>query len=452
MEFESINPFNDQVIGVFQPHTDHDISNIVKTSEKTFKKWKNESINFRSELMLKAADLLIENSEQYAELISLEMGKPITEAKAEINKCAWVCEFYAENSEEFLADEIIESDADESFISYEPLGTILAIMPWNFPFWQVFRFAAPTLMAGNAALLKHATNVLGCAEAIEQIFRDAGFPEGLFQQLRITHEQVDSIIADDIIKAVTVTGSERAGSSVAMKAGKQIKKSVLELGGSNAFIVAADSDLKRAAETGVKARMMNSGQSCIAAKRFIVEKPVFDDFLELFVHQVKHLKPGDPLNEDTQIGPLARKDLAEVLENQINKSIEQGAKLITGGTRNGAYIEPAVLTDVVPGMPAFDEETFGPLAAFTIADNLDHTFELAGKSKFGLGVSIFTSNTDRAIEYTDRVADGAYFINDLVKSDPRLPFGGTRNSGYGRELSREGILEFVNIKTVYVCS
>ncbi len=452
MQFKSINPFNNKVINIYDPHSDMDLLNILKTSEKIFKIWKNETISYRSELMLKAAELLTNNSDRYAEIISLEMGKPISEAKAEIGKCVWVCEFYAENSEEFLADELIETDADESFISYEPLGTILAIMPWNFPFWQVFRFAVPTLMAGNAALLKHATNVLGCAEAIENLFLEAGFPEGLFRSLRITHEQVESVIADDIIKAVTVTGSERAGSSVAMSAGKQIKKSVLELGGSNAFIVASDADLDRAVKTGVKARMMNSGQSCIAAKRFILEEQVYEEYLERFVSEVKKIRYGNPLDEKTQIGPLARIDLAETLEQQIRKSLDKGAKLVIGNKRDGAFIEPTVLAGVEPGMPAFDEETFGPLAAFTKAESLDHAFELASKSQYGLGVSIFTRNTDRALQFTDSVADGAYFINDLVKSDPRLPFGGTRKSGYGRELSREGILEFVNIKTVYICN
>ncbi len=452
MQFKSINPFNNKVINIYDPHSDMDLLNILKTSEKIFKIWKNKTISYRSELMLKAAELLTNNSDRYAEIISLEMGKPISEAKAEIGKCVWVCEFYAENSEEFLADELIETDADESFISYEPLGTILAIMPWNFPFWQVFRFAVPTLMAGNSALLKHATNVLGCAEAIENLFLEAGFPEGLFRSLRITHEQVESVIADDIIKAVTVTGSERAGSSVAMSAGKQIKKSVLELGGSNAFIVASDADLDRAVKTGVKARMMNSGQSCIAAKRFILEEQVYEEYLERFVSEVKKIRYGNPLDEKTQIGPLARIDLAETLEQQIRKSLDKGAKLVIGNKRDGAFIEPTVLAGVEPGMPAFDEETFGPLAAFTKAESLDHAFELASKSQYGLGVSIFTRNTDRALQFTDSVADGAYFINDLVKSDPRLPFGGTRKSGYGRELSREGILEFVNIKTVYICN
>ncbi len=452
MQFKSINPFNNKVINIYDPHSDMDLLNILKTSEKIFKIWKNKTISYRSELMLKAAELLTNNSDRYAEIISLEMGKPISEAKAEIGKCVWVCEFYAENSEEFLADELIETDADESFISYEPLGTILAIMPWNFPFWQVFRFAVPTLMAGNSALLKHATNVLGCAEAIENLFLEAGFPEGLFRSLRITHEQVESVIADDIIKAVTVTGSERAGSSVAMSAGKQIKKSVLELGGSNAFIVASDADLDRAVKTGVKARMMNSGQSCIAAKRFILEEQVYEEYLERFVSEVKKIRYGNPLDENTQIGPLARIDLAETLEQQIRKSLDKGAKLVIGNKRDGAFIEPTVLAGVEPGMPAFDEETFGPLAAFTKAESLDHAFELASKSQYGLGVSIFTRNTDRALQFTDSVADGAYFINDLVKSDPRLPFGGTRKSGYGRELSREGILEFVNIKTVYICN
>ena len=323
-------------------------------------------------------------------------------------------------------------------------------MPWNFPFWQVFRFAAPSLAAGNVALLKHAPNVFGCATHIEELISEAGFPDGVFQNLFIHHDNVEVILADDRIKAATLTGSERAGSSVAAIAGKHIKKTVLELGGSNSFIVWEDADMDQAVETGVTARMMNSGQSCIAAKRFILVGDAYDKFLPAFQEKVKELKSGDPLDESTDIGPLARTDLAEKLESQVQESVEKGAELLMGGERDEAYYAPTILTNVQPGMPAFDEELFGPVASIVRAKSEDEAFELAAHSKYGLGTTVFTEDTDRALKSAGKVPDGAYFINELVKSDPRLPFGGTKNSGYGRELSREGILEFVNKKTVYV--
>ena len=378
------------------------------------------------------------------------MGKPINEARGEINKCAWVCDFYAENAERFLADEIIETDASESFVSHDPMGTVLAIMPWNFPFWQVFRFVAPTLTAGNTGLLKHAPNVFGCATHIEEIFLEAGFPDGVFQNLFIHHDKTESIISNDIVKAVTLTGSERAGKSVGALAGKYLKKSVLELGGNNAFIVLEDADIEQAVETGIKARMMNSGQSCIAAKRFILVGDAYEKFLPAYIDGVKSIKKGDPMDESTEIGPLARKDLADQLHEQLEKSVKKGAKIEVGGNQNEAFHEPTVLTGVKPGMAAFDEETFGPLAAIIRAKDVDEAFKLAADSKYGLGVTLFTSNIENARRHISKAPDGAFFINELVKSDPRLPFGGTGNSGYGRELSREGIHEFVNKKTVYV--
>jgi succinate-semialdehyde dehydrogenase/glutarate-semialdehyde dehydrogenase len=450
MQFKSINPYNGQEIATYNEHSKKEIDTILENSRSAFDSWRQTSIKERCKLLVNAAELLRKNVDIYAETMTLEMGKPIKEAKAETNKCAWVCEFYAENAERFLADEIIETDASESFVSHDPIGTVLAIMPWNFPFWQVFRFAAPTLAAGNTGLLKHAPNVFGCATHIEELLLEAGFPEGVFQNLFIHHEKTESIISNDIIKAVTLTGSERAGKSVGELAGKYLKKSVLELGGNNAFIVLEDADMEQAVKTGIMARMMNSGQSCIAAKRFILVGDAYEKFLPAFIEGVKSITKGDPIDQQTDIGPLARKDLADQLHEQLERSVEQGAKIEVGGKQDNAFHEPTVLSGVKPGMPAFDEETFGPLAAIIRAKDVDEAFELAATSKYGLGVSLFTSDIENARRHISKAPDGAFFINDLVKSDPRLPFGGTGNSGYGRELSREGIHEFVNKKTVYI--
>lgn len=450
MTFKSINPFNGKEIATYKEHSDNEVKNILEKSQRAFESWRQMPIEERCNLLTNAAGLLKKNVDRYAETMTLEMGKPISEAKGEIEKCAWVCEYYAENAERFLADELIETDASESFVSYDPIGTVLAIMPWNFPYWQVFRFAVPTLAAGNTALLKHAPNVFGCATHIEELLEEAGFPDGVFQNLMIHHNKTENIIADDVVKAVTLTGSERAGQSVGSLAGKYLKKSVLELGGNNAFIVMEDADMEQAIQTGITARMMNCGQSCIAAKRFILVGDTYDKFLPGFLESVQSIKKGDPMDESTEIGPLARRDLADQLQEQINKSVKQGAKLEEGGKQDKAFHEPTILSNVKPGMPAFDEETFGPLAAIIRANDEDEAFELASFSKYGLGVTVFTSDIERARKNISKVPDGAFFINELVKSDPRLPFGGTRNSGYGRELSREGIHEFVNKKTVYV--
>ena len=450
MTFKSINPYNGEVINSYTEQTETGIDEILAKSQQVFGEWLKVPIDDRSRMLENAAGLLRKNLDEYARTMTLEMGKPISEAKGEIKKCAWVCEFYAENAERFLADEVIETDASESFVSHDPIGTVLAIMPWNFPFWQVFRFAAPALMAGNTALLKHAPNVFGCATHIEELLLEAGIPEGVFQNLIIHHDKIERIIADDAVQAVTLTGSERAGRSVGSLAGKYLKKSVLELGGNNAFIVWEDADMEQAVQTGITARMMNCGQSCIAAKRFILVGQAYEQFVPQFLDAVKMLKDGDPLDEDTRIGPLARKDLADQLQQQVKTSVKQGAKILHGGRQLEAFHEPTVLTDVTPGMAAFDEETFGPLAAFIRAEDEEEAFELAAQSKYGLGVSLFTSSIEKARQCISKVPDGAFFINDLVKSDPRLPFGGTRNSGYGRELSREGIQEFVNKKTVYI--
>jgi succinate-semialdehyde dehydrogenase/glutarate-semialdehyde dehydrogenase len=323
-------------------------------------------------------------------------------------------------------------------------------MPWNFPFWQVFRFAAPTLMAGNTALLKHASNVFGCAKQIEGVFQKAGFPMGAFQNLIIHHDKLNAVIAHETVKAVTLTGSERAGAAVAQAAGKNIKKSLLELGGNNAFIVWEDADIDQAVKTALTARMLNCGQSCIAAKRFILVEGIYDEFVTRFTAGIENLKSGNPIDADTQVGPLARKDLADELQRQVKKSIEAGALLLSGGKQRECFHEPTVLGDVKPGMPAFDEETFGPLAAMIKARDLEHAFQLAEQSEFGLGVTVCTTDIAKAVSMAGRVSDGAYFVNELVKSDPRLPFGGTKKSGYGRELAKDGMLEFVNRKTVYV--
>lgn len=450
MNFTSTNPYNGEEIASYPEHSAFAIKAAFEYSREAFEGWREVPVAERGKCMMRAAAILEGNIGEYARTISLEMGKPITEARAEIRKCAWVCRFYAENAERFLADEIIETDAAESFVSYDPLGSVFAVMPWNFPFWQVFRFAAPTLAAGNTGLLKHASNVFGCAAHIEELFLEAGFPEGVFQNLIVHHDKTETIIAHEAVKAVTLTGSERAGKAVGALAGGNLKKSVLELGGNNAFIVLEDADMGLAVKTGVTARMMNSGQSCIAAKRFILVGEAYDNFLPDFIKGVQALRKGDPLDESTEIGPLARKDLADQLHEQMKKSIDQGAKLELGGHQENAFHEPTILSGVKPGMPAFDEETFGPLAAITRAEDEEEAFKLAANSKYGLGVTVFTRDIERVRRNIGKVPDGAFFVNELVKSDPRLPFGGTRNSGYGRELSREGIREFVNKKTVYI--
>lgn len=450
MEFKSINPYNNQEVGSYKAQTSVEVETILDTSAEAFKTWSIQPISYRVELLKKAGQVLRENVEEYAQMITAEMGKPISESRAEVNKCALVCDYYADNAVEFLAPEEIKTDATRSFVRYDPLGTIFAIMPWNFPFWQVFRFAAPTLTAGNTGLLKHAPNVFGCALKIEEVFKKAGYPDGVFQNLIVHHDQTEKIIAHDAVKAVTLTGSEMAGAAVAQLAGKYIKKSLLELGGNNSFIVWEDADIDQAVKTAVSARMLNCGQSCIAAKRFILLEGIYDEFVSKFTDAVSKLKAGDTKDDSTQIGVLARKDLADQLHRQINNSVDQGAKVLLGGHQNNCFHEPTILGDVKPGMTAFDEETFGPLAAIIKAKDIDEAFRLSELSKYGLGTTVFTKDTAKAIAMANRVSDGAYFVNELVKSDPRLPFGGTKRSGYGRELAKEGMREFVNIKTVYV--
>lgn len=450
MEFKSVNPYNGKQVGSYTSLSEDELDEKLNRSQIAFKSWQKAPLVERCLLIKKAGQVLRDNVEEYAKMITSEMGKPISESRGEVNKCAWVCDFYAENGETFLANETIVTDASQSFVRHDPIGTVLAIMPWNFPFWQVFRYAAPTLIAGNTGLLKHASNVFGSAKLIEEVFTKAGVPKGVFQNLIVHHDQTEKIIAHDAVQAVTLTGSERAGSAVAEIAGKYIKKTVLELGGNNAFIVWDDADIDQAVKTAIVARMLNCGQSCIAAKRFILMEAIYDEFVLKFTKAVSELKSGNPLDENTKVGPLARKDLADQLNKQVKESVKLGAELILGGNQNECYHEPTILGNVTPGMPAFDEETFGPLAAMIKAKDIEHAFALSEQSKYGLGVTVCTKNIEKAIKYADKISDGAYFINELVKSDPRLPFGGTKKSGYGRELAKDGMMEFVNRKTIYV--
>ena len=445
----SKNPYNGEEIEKFKELTKSEIEEALEAADRRFASWRTTSLEERAKLMRKAARELENNKDEYAKDISLEMGKPISQAISEIEKCAWVCEYYADNAKSQLADEVIETDAENSYISYEPIGVILAVMPWNYPFWQVFRFAAPALMAGNIGILKHASNVMKSANNIQKVFERAGFPEACFKNLVIGSNKVADIIRDSRVKAVTLTGSEPAGSAVASIAGEEIKKSVLELGGSNALVVFEDADIKSAVDTCLSARFQNTGQSCIAGKRLLLQDGIADEFLEAFLIKVRELKSGDPAEKDTYIGVLAREDLAEDLEDQVNRSVKRGAQILIGGKRQGAYYEPTVISNVSKDMPVFMEETFGPVVSVTRFTDSEEAVELVNMSKFGLGVSIFTQDFNFAKKLVPQFEDGAVFVNELVKSDPRLPFGGTKTSGYGRELSKFGIREFVNIKTVY---
>jgi len=449
MILKSINPYTNKTLKEFKELSDRQVKELLIQSGEAFKLWKKTSFDHRKSLMEKAAVLLRSNRNEYAETITLEMGKPVKESRAEVEKCAWVCEYYGKNAEQFLSAEPVKTDADLSYVNFEPLGTILGVMPWNFPFWQVFRFAVPTLVAGNTVLLKHASNAQICAETIESVFKGAGFPPDVFRNLVIGSAGVEKIIKHDIIKAVSLTGSDLAGQKVAEAAGSVLKKCVLELGGSNAFIVLEDANIQKAAETGIRARFQNAGQNCIAAKRFIPVRKISDKFLELFLEGIRKLKTGNPSEEDTDIGPLSSVKQAEIVEDQVKRSVAQGARIITGGVRDNAFYQPTVVVDVKPGMPLFDEEVFGPVAPFTVADDEEDAITLAGRTHYGLGVSLFTDDLKKANDLVSEFHDGAVFINGLVKSDPRLPFGGTRGSGYGRELAIQGIRESVNVKAVW---
>jgi succinate-semialdehyde dehydrogenase/glutarate-semialdehyde dehydrogenase len=450
MTFKSIHPYTQETIAEYPAHTKAEIEKKMQDGWKAFAALRQAGVEQRCAWMLQAAALLKNNATEHGTLISREMGKTLKEAKAEVLKCAVTAEYYAQHIKPMLEPRLIESDGRKSYAAFEAKGIVLAIMPWNFPYWQVFRFAIPNLLAGNTVILKHASNVSGCGLAIEKIFREAGFPEGAFQAVLVSSKEMEPLIADARVQGVTLTGSTPAGKSVGQLAGKYIKKSVLELGGSDPFIVLRDADLAEAAKTAVKARMQNAGQSCIAAKRWIVEQAVADDFIQQVQSIITSLKQGDPFGVDTDTGPMARPDLAEELEKQMEKSIGQGAQLLAGGERNGCNFIPALLTNVKPGMTAFEEETFGPLAAITVVDDEGAAIRLANQTQFGLGSSLWTKDIEKAARLATLIDSGNVFINAMVRSDARLPFGGVKQSGYGRELSLEGVHEFLNIKTVYI--
>ena len=453
MAVQSINPATEEVLQSFDEFSSDQARAALEQAHDAYRRWRETSFGERAAKIQAAGRILRDGKERWAALITAEMGKPITEAEAEITKCAWNCDFYAEQAPRFLADEHAETDAQESFVAYEPLGVVLAVMPWNFPFWQVFRFAAPALMAGNASVLKHASNVPQCALAIEEIFKQAGLPDGLFKTLLVPGSAVEALIGDPHVAAVTLTGSSEVGEQVASTAGRHLKKQVLELGGSDPFIVLADADLDAAAKTAARARNQNSGQSCIAAKRFIVEEPVADEFTEKFAAAVDALRVGDPAERETNVGPLARGDLRETLARQVEESVSEGARARVGGSpldRKGYFYAPTVLEGVSEEMPAFREETFGPVAAVLRAKDAEDALRIANDTEYGLGSNLWTRDTERGKQLARRIEAGSVFINGMVASDPRLPFGGIKRSGYGRELGAFGIREFTNIQTVWV--
>ena len=453
MTIESINPTTGETLERFPEATPEQVAGALAQSHATFQQWRRTTLAHRSGLMRQAARILREEKARFGRTMALEMGKPIAQGEGEVEKCAWVCDYYADHAEAFLAAEPKETDGSKSYIRFDPLGPVLAIMPWNFPLWQVFRFAAPALMAGNTGVLKHASNVPRCALDIEEIFRRAGFPEGAFRSLLVGSAAVGGIIADPRIVATTLTGSEQAGIKVAEQSGRHLKKTVLELGGSDAFIVLADADVEQAAGVAADARLINSGQSCIAAKRFIVESPVYDRFLDGFRAAMASRTVGDPLDRKTAVGPQARVDLRDSLHQQVEQSIRQGARLALGGKvpdGKGAFYPPTILTECQPGVTAFDEETFGPVAAVTRAKDAADAITLANASTFGLGCSLWTGDRAKAESLAAEIEAGDVHVNGMVKSDPRLPFGGIKRSGYGRELSEFGIREFVNIKSVWI--
>jgi succinate-semialdehyde dehydrogenase/glutarate-semialdehyde dehydrogenase len=460
MPIASINPATGETLLTFERLGDQQLDEKLQRASETFRDYRRTEVGERSVLMMIAAEILEDEKKEFARLMTLEMGKPINAAVQEVEKCAWVCNYYAQHAREHLADELVETNATKSYVHFQPLGVVLAVMPWNFPFWQVFRFAAPALMAGNVGLLKHSSNVPQCALAIEDIFRRAGFPEGAFQTLLIGSDLVQKVLEDARVAAATLTGSEPAGRSVAGIAGKQIKKTVLELGGSDPFIVMPSADLEAATATAVKARTINNGQSCIAAKRFIVHAQVYDEFEERFVKAMKKLRVGDPFDEATDIGPLATEQILRDLEGQVQVSVAAGAKILTGGRKfkadgalaSGHFYEPTVLVDIPKDSPAYRDEIFGPVASLFRVGNIDEAIELANATEFGLGSAAWTNDESEIKRFIDELQAGSVFINGMVASDPRLPFGGVKHSGYGRELSYHGIREFVNIKTVWIKS
>jgi succinate-semialdehyde dehydrogenase/glutarate-semialdehyde dehydrogenase len=452
---KSINPATGEVIKEYKLMDDETIGSIITDAHEAQKKWAQQSFEERGSRLKNIAAILKDRKKELAELMAREMGKPLPQGASEAEKCAWACDYYAENAADFLQNEPIETDASESFVTFRPLGTVLAIMPWNFPFWQLFRFGAPALMAGNAVLLSHAPNVNGCALEIESIMQKAGLPEHLFRTLLTDNHQIQQVIEHNEINAVTLTGSVRAGKAVAKKAGSELKKTVLELGGSDPSIILSDADIEKSAEACVQSRLNNSGQSCIAAKRFVAVQDVYNDFLDAMKSKMGSAKMGAPLEDkDIAIGPMAREDLRDTLHKQVSKSIQSGGKCILGGTipdSKGFFYPPTILVNVQKGMPAYEEELFGPVASIIKVLDEEGAIEIANDTPYGLGASIYSDNINRARNIAaNKLHAGSCFVNGLVASDPRLPFGGIKNSGYGRELSHYGIKEFVNIKTVYV--
>lgn len=453
MSMRAVNPATEEVIATYDELTEDEVYVEIDRSYDAFHEWKQKTFPERRDHMLKAASILRDNRSSYAKILTVEMGKPINQALSEVEKCAWVCEYYAENAERILGREIAETDASESYVQFDPIGVILAVMPWNFPYWQVFRFAAPALMAGNVGLLKHSSNVPMSALAIEEVFTKAGFPPNVFKTLLVGSSMIEKIISHPKVRAATLTGSDGAGRQVASIAGRNLKKTVLELGGSDAFIVLKDADIIQAARTAVSSRIINNGQSCIASKRFIVVKDVIRDFESRFISIVNDLKTGDPMDEQNDVGPIAREDLLLELDKQVQESVKMGARLAAGGRRlgmKGYYYPVTVLTNVKKGMPAYEQETFGPVAAIIQAEDEADAIRIANDTEFGLGANLWTQDTERAKGLAHAIEAGSVFINGMVHSDPRLPFGGIKNSGYGRELAQYGIKEFVNIKTVWI--
>lgn len=452
--FSTINPTTEEIINNYEEDDNILINEKIQSAYLAFREWSKKPIEHKTKLFYNLSGLILSKKQSLSHLISTEMGKPIKQSIAEVEKCSWVCNYFAENSTNFLADIYIQTEYSESFVSFNPLGVILGIMPWNFPFWQVFRFAVPSLLAGNTGLLKHSRNTMGCAEEIQNLFIEAGFPEGVFVNLKVGSDKVNDIINDKRVTAITLTGSTPVGREVAKLAGYNIKKTVLELGGSDPYVILKDANLDEAVKTCVTSRLINNGESCISAKRFIVDKKVYDEYIEKFKFEMEKQVIGNPLEPTTTIGPLARKDLQIELDIQVKRSIEKGAKLILGGEIplcKGFFYPPTILCDVLPGHPVFDEETFGPVAAIIKAKDEREAIELANTSNYGLGAAIFTTDIDKGkFLAKEFLQSGLCFVNDFVRSDPRLPFGGIKESGYGRELSIFGIREFVNIKTICI--
>jgi len=453
MSLISINPFSGEILKKIDEWNIQEIKKKIKICYNSQKKWQNISINQKKDYLKNIANILDKNKKKYSKIITLEMGKPILQSKFEIEKCIKLCDYYSENSEIFLKDEIVKTDAKKSYVKYSPLGIILGIMPWNFPFWQVFRWAIPSLIAGNICILKHSSNVPQCGMIIEDIFQESGIGENIFCNIPIKSKNINYLIKNNSISAISLTGSSFAGAKMAEIAGSALKKNILELGGSDPFIVLPDADLKKTVDMAIKSRMQNNGQSCIAAKRFVVHENIFEDFKDSFINKTEKLIIGDPIDEKTDIGPLARKDLVDEIDEQVKTSVKLGAKILTGSEKiesKGFFYPPTVLTNIKNKMPVYNQETFGPIAPLIKVKNDKEAIKIANDTIYGLGASIWTNDYDKARKILNKIRAGSIFINEIVKSDPRLPFGGIKKSGYGRELSHYGIKEFVNIQTIYI--